>query len=128
MTKIRLLLVPAAAAAVAAATLAGSSSASAPPVGPLPKSPVTTISTVAQELIAVALPRGQSGLVWRAARPYDSSVVRETTEANVGDLTVIVYLAVRPGTTILRFGLTNGERPKAYRAARYRVVVSKRSQ
>lgn len=117
----------AAGAVAAAGVLAGSSAASAPPVGPLPKSPVATIHTVTQELIAIALPRGQSGLVWRAAPPYDASVVRPYAEQDIAkDLTILVYLAVHPGTAHLNFGLTNDDKPKAYRAARYVVVVGKR--
>ena len=123
MTRIALL----AGAAAVAATLAGSSSASAPPIGPLPKSPVTTIHTVTQELIGIPLPRGSSGLVWRAAPPYDASVVRPYAEQDVAkNITVLVYLAVAPGTAHLNFGLTYDEHAKVYRAARYVIVVAKR--
>jgi hypothetical protein len=101
---------------------------SAPPVGPLPPSPVTTIHTVSQELVAIALPRGNSGLTWRGARPFDVRVVKPLYEADVPNTNVIVFvlLAVRPGTTTVMYGLTNGERPKAYRAARFRNTVSPR--
>lgn len=101
---------------------------SAPPVGPLPPSPVTTINTVSQELVAIALPRGGSGLTWRGARPFDVRVVKPLYEADVPNtnVTVFVLLAGRPGTTTVMYGLTNGERPKAYRAARYRIIVSPR--
>jgi hypothetical protein len=117
----------AAGALAAAGVLAGSSGASAPPVGPLPKSPVTTIHTVVQELVAIALPRGRSGLVWRAAPPYDPTVVRPYAEQDIAkNLTILVYLAVAPGTAHLNFGLTNDEQPKVYRAARYAIVVGKR--
>jgi hypothetical protein len=123
MTRIALF----AAAGAVAATLAGSSAASAPPIGPLPKSPVTTIHTVTQELIGIPLPRGNSGLVWRAAPPYDPSVVRPYAEEDIAkNITVLVYLAVAPGTAHLNFGLTNDEHAKAYRAARYVIVVAKR--
>lgn len=123
----RRIMLLAAAGVVLAAVVAGSSGASAPPIGPLPKSPVTTIHTVAQELIAIALPRGESGLVWRAAPPYDARVVRPYAEQDIAkNLTILVYLAVRPGTARLNFGLTDDDRPKAYRAARYAIVVAKR--
>jgi len=116
-----------AASLAVAAGLAGASAASAPPVGPLPKSPVTTIHTVTQELIAIPLPRGQSGLVWRAAPPYDPSVVRPYAEQDIAkNLTVLVYIAVALGTAHLNFGLTRDEHVKAYRAARYVIVVTKR--
>jgi len=107
--------------------LAASSRASAPPVGPLPPSPVTTITTVTQELISFALPRGQSGLVWRTARDSNPAVARELAEGDIpGNVTVVVFLARRPGTTDVAFGLTNDEHAKAYRAARYHVIVKPR--
>ena len=100
--------------------------ASAPPVGPLPKGTTTTVTAPAQSYVAVALNRGQSGLVWRIARAYNSNVVVEKVERNVGNLTVWVFETVRPGSTTVRFALTNGERPKAYQSASYRIVVQPR--
>ena len=103
---------------------AGTSDASAPPVGPLPPSPVTTITTVAQELVSFALPHGQSGLVWRTALDSNPAVAREFAEGDIpGNITVVVFLARKPGTTNVAFGLTSDEHPKAYRAARYRLIV-----
>lgn len=114
-------------ALVAVAAFAASSRASAPPVGPLPKSPVTTVTTYAQELVSFALPRGSSGLVWRTAQDTNPGVAREFAEGDIpGNITVVVFLARKPGTTMVAFGLTNGEHAKAYRAARYRVVVKPR--
>lgn len=115
-----------AAAIAVSALVAATARASAPPVGPLPKSPVTTITTVAQELFAFALPRGQSGLTWRGAGNTNVRVARPLTEAEVGDVIVFVYLAVKPGTALVSYGLTHGETRKAYRAARYRIVVEPR--
>ncbi len=118
------------AAAVGTAVISGiggSARATAPPIGKLPPSPVTTIVTYTQELVAIALPRGESGLVWRAAPPYDARVTRPYAEEDIGkNLTILVYLARRPGTARLDFGLTNDEQPKVYRAARYRIVVKPR--
>ena len=110
---------------VAAAVCAGGAArATAPPIGPLPPGPTTTIVTHPQELLAIALPRGQSGLVWRAAPPYDPRVVRPYAEQDITkELTILVYLARRPGTATLRFGLTNDDHAKVYRAARYHIVV-----
>ena len=110
--------------AVALAAAGSSARATAPPIGPLPPSAITTIVTYPQELVAIALPRGQSGLVWRAAPPYDATVVRPYAEQDIAKrLTILVYLARRPGTANLRFGLTNDDHPKVYRAARYHIVV-----
>jgi hypothetical protein len=110
------------------AVFAATSRASAPPVGPLPKSPVTTITTVTGELVSFALPRGNSGLVWRSAQDTNPAVAREYAEGDIpGNITVVVFLARKPGTTMVAFGLTNDEKPKAYRAARYRVIVKPRS-
>jgi hypothetical protein len=105
---------------------AGASSASAPPVGKLPPSPVTTISTVSQELFAFALPRGRSGLVWRGKSNSNPQVAKPLTEADVGDTIVLVYLAGRPGVADVTYGLTNGEHLKAYRGARFHVIVKPR--
>jgi hypothetical protein len=109
-----------------AALVAATARASAPPVGPLPKSPVTTITTFTQELFALALPKGESGLTWRGAGNTNVRVARPLTEAEVGNALVFVYLAVKPGTALVSYGLTYGETKKAYRAARYRIVVKPR--
>ena len=101
---------------------------SAPPVGPFPASPVTRIDTVTQELIAIALPRGGSGLMWRGARRFDVRVVKPLYEADIPntDVVVFVLLAAHAGTTTVLYGLTNGEHPKAYRAARFKITVAPR--
>lgn len=114
---------------VFAAVLALLAPVSAPPVGPLPPSPVTTIHTVSQELVGIALPKGQSGLTWRGARPFDTRIVKPLYEADVPntDVVVFVLVAAKPGTTTVMYGLTNGEHRKAYRAARFRIVVSPRT-
>jgi hypothetical protein len=101
--------------------------AGAPPVGPLPKGTVTTISAPAQSYVAVALNRGESGLAWRVARAYDRRVVVETVNRNIGSLTAWVFRTVRPGSTTLRFALTNAQQPKAYQAASYRILVHPRN-
>jgi len=122
MTKIALLT-----SLVVVTVLAAPSRASAPPVGPLPPSPVTTITTVTQELVSFALPRGESGLVWRTARDSNPAVAREFAEGDIpGNITVVVFLAHRAGTTDVAFGLTNDEHIKAFRAARYHLIVKPR--
>jgi hypothetical protein len=62
------------------------------PVGRLPPGPLSTITTGPDHLIAVALPHAskKSGLSWRLARRYDSRVLREISEADVGT-NVVVY-------------------------------------
>jgi hypothetical protein len=110
------------AGALLALLLAVSASASAPPVGPLPKGPVTTISTPKGSLVSVALPY-RAGKSWRLARAVNSRVLVETSEANVGASVVIVYRAVGAGSVSVRYGLTRGETRKAYASATFNVTV-----
>jgi hypothetical protein len=72
---------------------------------------VSTISTKHGQLIAVALPSApaRSGLVWRIARRYDSRVVREVSEANVGRNVVVVFKVVGTGRTSIVFAQTRGD-------------------
>jgi hypothetical protein len=104
-------------------TAVGSALASAPPVGPLPAGPTSTIDTHKGELLAFALPKRQSGRVWRIARPFNSRVVREVSEANVGRSVVLVFQAVGRGSATVSFGLTRGETPKAFESRRFVVRV-----
>jgi hypothetical protein len=108
---------------LAAALLAGVSRADAPPVGPLPKGPASTIQTQKGELVAFALPVRSKGRVWRIARTFDPGVVRQVSEADVGDSVVLVFKAVGKGTTTVSFGLTRGETAKAFESRRYTVRV-----
>jgi len=112
---------------VAAAAIAGSAGAtrrSAPPVGALPAGPTSTIQTQKGELVAVALPSRGGGKVWRVARAFDSKVLQQVSEANVGSSVVLVFKAKGSGSTALVFALTKGETSKAYESRR--VVVSVR--
>ena len=118
----------AAACAVAALTLAlpalaTATSETAPPVGPLPKGPVTNVSTPRGTLVSVALPR-QAGRVWRLARPVSPKVLRQVSEADVGSSVVVVFRAVGRGRATIVFAQTRGESsPKALRAVRHVVRV-----
>jgi hypothetical protein len=112
-----------AAAAVAAAIFVSAGLASAPPVGPLPAGPTSTIKTTKSQLVAFALPHRTGGRVWRVARAFNSSVLRQVSEADVGKQVVLVFQAVGRGTTTVAFGLTRGETAKAYESRRYTVTV-----
>jgi hypothetical protein len=111
-------------ATVAALVCIASASASAPPVGPLPTGPTSTIVTTSGELVAVALPHRAGGRVWRIARAFDGNVVNEVSEADVGTNVVLVFKATGRGTTKLVFTSTLGERTKAYEARTFVVRVS----
>jgi hypothetical protein len=95
------------------------------PVGHLPAGAVSTITTAPNQLIAVALPHAakKSGLSWRLARRYDSTVVRQISEADVDASVVLVFKVVGRGKTWLVFGLTRGDTsPKAVRSATHKIV------
>jgi hypothetical protein len=109
-----------AAAAAATAVVAG---ASAPPVGPLPAGPAATVVTDAGELVGVALPRRSGGRAWRIARSFDSTVLHEVSEANVGSSVVLVFKTTRAGTVTLAFALTRGETAKAFESRTFKVRV-----
>ena len=112
----------AAGAALVALVLAFPALASAPPVGPLPPGPVTSITTVGGSLVSVALP-SQAGKSWRLARPVNPHVLVEVGEANVGKSLVVVYRTVGLGSVSVRYGLTRGETRKAYASATFNVRV-----
>jgi hypothetical protein len=108
---------------VALLALAAPASATAPPVGKLPKGPVSTISTTRGELFALALPHRSGGLVWRAAVYPGVKVARPLSEADVADAVVLTYRAVGRGTVTLKFGLTRGETLKAYASRTFVIRV-----
>ncbi len=110
-----------AAAAIAVGARAVSSDST--PVGPLPAGPVSTIQTQKGELVAVALPHRANGRVWRIARPVNAKVVREVSEADVGNSVVIVFKAAGSGNATVSFGLTRGETAKAYESRRFNIHV-----
>jgi hypothetical protein len=109
------------------ALVAATARADSTPVGPLPAGPVSTIATKQGQLIAVALPTppARTGLVWRIARSYDSHVVRQVSEANVGSNVVVVYKVVGRGRTSIVFAKTKGDTSsKAVASRRYEVRAS----
>ena len=110
-------------AVAAAAMFVGVALASAPPVGPLPAGPSSTIKTTKGQLVAFALPHRTGGRVWRVARAFNPAVLRQVSEADVGKQVVLVFQAAGNGTTTVAFGLTRGETAKAYESRRYTVTV-----
>ena len=116
-------LAAAALAAVALVAGAGARTATAPPVGALPNGPVSTITTTKGQLVAVALPDRSGGRVWRIARAFDAKILEQVSEADVGAGVVLVFRAKSAGSTVISFGLTRGERPKAYESRRFTVRV-----
>ena len=95
------------------------------PIGPIPAGPVSTITTAPNQLVAVALPHASktSGLVWRVARPYKSTVVRQISEADLGANVVLVFKIVGRGTTSLVFALTRGDTSSiAVKSATYKIL------
>lgn len=118
-------LLPVFAATTASAALAiASANATAPPVGPLPAGPVSSISTSKGQLVAVALPRRANGLVWRIARPVNPTVLQQVSEANVDGAVIVVFRAMGRGTVTVSFGLTRGETVRARDSRRYKVSVT----
>ena len=111
------------AAAVACASAAVAAQKDSTPVGPLPAGPTSTVATQRGELIAVALPHRTGGRVWRIARPFDTRVIRQVGEADVGTAVVLTFKATGKGSAVLRFGLTKGETAKAFESRRVTVAV-----
>lgn len=98
--------------------------ASAPPVGPLPKGPVTTISVQRGQLFGIALPRPKGkGQVWRIARHYDGRIVAEVSEGEQLGNIVAAYRALRPGKATIVYALTLGESTKALQARYFKITV-----
>jgi hypothetical protein len=97
--------------------------ASAPPVGPLPKGPLTTIRVQHGLLFAIALPRPGKGLTWRGARLIDATVARPLDEGELNGNIVFTYRAGRTGSTTVVYALTRGETRKALEARYFRIMV-----
>jgi hypothetical protein len=103
---------------------AGVGRADSTPVGPLPAGSVATTTTKPGLFVAVALSRASraSGLVWRLARPFNSAIVRQVSEADVGGSVVLVFKVVGRGNTSLVFALTRGDTSgKAVKAATQKI-------
>jgi alkylation response protein AidB-like acyl-CoA dehydrogenase len=111
-------------AALALAIGAVSAPASAPPVGPLPKGPLTRIHVQHGLLFALVLPRPAAGLTWRGARLSDATIARPLDEGELNGNIVFVYRAGHAGRTTVVYALTKGEGPKALKARSFEVTVS----
>ena len=109
--------------ALALGAAASSAQASAPPVGPLPKGPVTTIHVQRGLLFAIALPRPGGGLAWRGARLSDATIARPLDEGELNGNIVFTYRAGHTGTTTVVYALTRDETEKALKARYFKVVV-----
>ena len=111
------------AVAFALAFVALSAQATAPPVGPLPTGPLTTIHVLHGQLFAIVVPRPGTGLTWRGARLSDATIARPLDEAELNGNIVFVYRAGHRGTTTVVYALTKGEGPKALQARYFKVAV-----
>jgi hypothetical protein len=79
------------------------------PIGRLPAGPAATINVQHGELVALALPQRSAGRAWRVARPFDTKVLRQVSEANVGASVVLVFRARSAGRTTIAIALTKGD-------------------
>jgi uncharacterized protein YbjT (DUF2867 family) len=111
------------AASAALLTVGAPAEASAPPVGPIPKGPVSAVTTTKGQLVAVALPRKANGLVWRLARFVDPRVLEQVSEGVVGRSVVVLFQARGSGTERVVFALTRGETPRAFASVTHTVRV-----
>jgi hypothetical protein len=121
MQKLRTTLI-ATTCALAAATAA---SATAPPVGPLPPGPTTSVRVGPGGGFLVTLPRpAVAGGSWRVARAFDAKVVGQTWEHTTPSGGVeLGFAAAGAGTTKLVFAVTRGETARAYASRTVRVTV-----
>jgi hypothetical protein len=111
---------------LALASVAGSAGAHADstPIGPLPAGPLSSIDAQRGELVAVAVPQRGGNRVWRIARPVDSSVLRQVTEARVGPSVVLVFRASGAGSTTVALALTKSDASsKALESRRFQIQV-----
>ena len=69
--------------------------------------------------------RQEVGARWRIARRYDSSVVRQVSEADVGANVVLVFKVIGRGKTALVFALTRGDTSsKAVKSSTHKILSS----
>jgi hypothetical protein len=117
-------LIATVASAAAVLVLALPVEASAPPVGRLPKGPVTSVRTPKGTFVSVTLPH-LKGLSWRLARRFDSRVVAQVGEGDIGTTVVITYRAKAVGHTKMIYAATRGESTVARAARTLDVTVTR---
>lgn len=110
--------------ALGAGVLSMSATATAPPVGPLPKGPVTSIQVEHGQLFALALPKPAKGYTWRGAKNTNVNVAKPLDEGELNGNIVLVYKALKAGKTTIAYGLTKGETKKAYQSRTFLVTVA----
>lgn len=116
---------PLVAATTCALAVVSAASATAPPVGPLPPGPTTSVRVGAGGGFVVTLPRPVvAGGAWRVARSFDAHVVGQTWEHTTASGGVeLGFAAAGTGSTRLVFAVTRGEAGRAYAARTVRVTV-----
>ena len=117
-------LISSATAAATVLVLAVPVEASAPPVGRLPKGPVTTVRTPMGTFVSVTLPH-LKGLSWRLARRFDTRLVAQAGEGDIGATVVIIYRAKAVGRTRIVYAATRGESTIARAARTYDITVTR---
>ena len=109
-------------ALTAVLVFAGVAGATAPPVKNIPAGPSSAIGTQKGQLVSIALPH-RAGKSWRLARTVDPKVLREVSEADVGNSVVVVFRARGAGRTKIVYALTRGEGSTASASATFTVTV-----
>jgi hypothetical protein len=112
-------------AAICALAAVPAVSATAPPVGPLPAGPTTSVRVGPGGGFVVTLPKPVvAGGSWRIARAFDAKVVGQTWEHTTATGGVeLGFAASGTGTTKLVFAVTRGETARAYASRTVRVTV-----
>jgi hypothetical protein len=78
---------------LAAVGRSGRAYADSTPIGALPAGPLSSIEAQRGELVAVAVPQRGGTRVWRVARPIDSGVLRQVSDARVGSSVALTFRA-----------------------------------
>ena len=94
------------------------------PVGPLPAGPLGRSTSSTGSWWRSRCRSAATGRVWRVAQPFDSNVLRQVSEADVGSSVVLVFRARSAGRTTIAMALTKGDASaKALESRRFLVRV-----